>query len=224
MKIYKIIGVVLLAVGLLTSTLAVTAVASDPWDGYTCNTYSNHSGNVPDRYNSAFFYEHDYGWFGPIVVPSGGLSYPVPSEWNRSSWDKVKKCTSPPPTTTTTTTTTTTLPPTTTTTPPTTTTITVPPTTTTVTTVPPTTTTTTVPPTTTTVTSTTTTTLSPPSTTTTPSTTVPPTTVTTTVITTTTTLPELPRTGTNLTQAFILAIALLLAGTVLVNAKMQDNG
>ena len=143
-------------------------VAANATDGYDCNSYRNHSGNVPDRYDVAFFYERDYGWFGPIAVPEGGLEYPPPQ--GRRSWDKVKKCNAPPPTTTTT------LPPSTTTTtepPPTTT---VPPSTTTTTVAPPTTTTSIPPETTTTTQPEVTTTTSPPETTT---TTAPPVTTTT---------------------------------------------
>lgn len=199
--------------------LAFGVVAALATDGYDCNTYRNHSGSVPDRYDAAFFYEDGYGWFGPIVVPDGGLQYPPPQ--GRNSWDIVKKCVGPPPTTTTTSTsttvtTTTTVPPTTSTVPNTTsttlsTTTTVP---TTVTSSSTSTTTTTAPPTTTTVIDTTTTTVPPTST----SSTVPPTT------TPTTTVPELPMTGpADLTPFAVAATILMGLGALLLLAADRQR-
>lgn len=181
----------------------------------TCREYRNHSGNVPDRYDHAYFFELGFGWFGPILVPDGGLRYPPPE--GRRSWDKLKKCTYTPPSTTTTTSSTTTMATTTTSTTSSTTTTTTTPTTTTV---PPT--TTTDPPTTTS--SSTTTSTTTPSTTTTS--TVPPTTEATTSTTapptTTTTIPELPNTGLNVSVGVALGAALLLLGTLALAASRRN--
>lgn len=127
----------LLLLLVVVAVMMVGAAAAASSSG-GCATYRNHSGQVPDRYDYAEFFEDGYGWFGPVEVPDGGLYYPPPE--GRRSWDKVKKCVNPT-TTTTTEATTTTVPATTTTT--------IPPTTTTTTEA--TTTTTTIPETTTTV-------------------------------------------------------------------------
>lgn len=205
-----------------------------------CNTYRNHSGNIPDRYDYAEFYERGYGWFGPIVVPDGGLYYPPPE--GRNSWDKVKKCKYPETTTTTTSTTTTTTTVPTTTTSSTTTTTPTTTSSTTTSTVPTTTTTeattTTTSPTTTTTEATTTTSTVPATT----STTVDPSTTTSTVVTTTTVVPQtttivvtttvtpstLPNTGptSGVPWGVLVAVALALialGGATVVGERNRQN-
>ena len=212
----------------LLAVLVLGVVPAAASDSYECDEFRRHSGNVPDRYDVAFFFEDGFNnneWLGPIEVPEGGLVYPPPE--GRRSWDKVRKCNIIEPTTTTTSpTTTTTLPATTTTStsvPPTsTTTTTHGPTTTTSTTVGTTTTTTTEEPSTTTTTeSPTTTTTSGPTTSTTTvpttSTSVPPTTTTTTVPRP----PTLPETGIPAAVVAFGAVGLLATGAAILRRKPE---
>ena len=54
-----------LLITVVVAMVLVPIAAAGATDGYKCNTFRNHSGNVPGSYDAAFFYERGYGWFGP---------------------------------------------------------------------------------------------------------------------------------------------------------------